>query len=322
MHAVTPQLAAAFRDHGLSERAVLSCFGVRSLAHVPGRILIHPMSVPNTPASLLPRIFIAGQAVRLERLQKLLGNMVDTLVETQLANIVNGRVRANVAVFPVGDSLAMSDRADCTSGRNVAQFPDDSAYHMLHCLPTKRQARWLDIGTGCALLPLARPQLSKQIIATDIHRRALDFARAGLKMSTARHIQLVQTNLSSGLEGSWQLITFNAPVPQEITNNWRSAPPYRASDEPGLLDRFWLEATRLVADDGEVLVHSWQPTDDYPECLGLPGRVVALRYTPLDSEHHFGVTRWWPSRRDEARLVRVDLDYKRPHVHRGLFYGE
>ena len=101
-----------------------------------------------------------------------------------------------------------------------------------------------------------------------------------------------------------------------------SASLYRQS-EHDLAARFWHEVqgmaeSGLLAPGGQVLVHSWQPDVDHPACLALPGRVVAVRYTPPDEAVAFGITAWQPDGAPDCRLVRVPLSERTPHLTRAM----
>ena len=314
---LTPCLSAQLKKHGLTEQNVLECFDVPSIAHVPFRNNLHPLSISLAPASVLPLLFVAGRTVPLGAGTSSMGGFIDTLLGAHLLETVDSRLRATVALFPVGDSLVMTDRIDTRPHAEIVEFPDDSTYHLLHCLPSKRVPRWLDVGTGCGLLPLAKPKLANQIVGTDFHARALDFAAAGISLTTNRHIHLACMDLLDGMKGQWDLITFNAPIPPEAGISEQSSTPYRNSNKRGLLEIFWKQALQMVSPNGEVLVHSWQSREHYPENLQLPGQAVALRYAEkTTSTNCFGITHWKPNTPKKALRIYIELTRDSPHLQR------
>jgi hypothetical protein len=247
------------------------------------------------PAAVLPHLFVARNVVPGEVARRRLGDDLDELVDLGLAERDAGAVRARVALLPLGESLVV-----------CGPPPDDSSFHLIGALPRRRLAAWLDVGTGNAIAPLARRDLAASILATDVDGHALAFAELGALLSDACSLTLGRADLLAGASAHapWPLITFNAPIP---------------TDDGALLDRFWLEVRDVVAPDGEVILHSQQPLDDYPARLGLPGSTVAVRYTPAAVSPAFGVTIWRPSDGERCELHPARLSAQRPHVARDYF---
>ena len=345
------ELGQRLRARGLSERAVRHCFGVTCSIHAPlravarrgaGPLVPRTRAVSAPPAALLAHLFVAGSPVSADALARLLGpDFQADLDQLQAAGLVRldvdaGLVTAEVTILPVGlpagDALVVCDRADRMRGVDLVACPDDSAMHTIGMVParaTRPGLRWLDVGTGAAIVPLARPGAASAVVATDIHARALDMARLSAALSGRSDIDLRRADLLAGADrdGPWHLITFNAPIPASAVPAMDDAPLYRRGADD-ILDRFWRDVRALVAPHGgvprdapgevptEVIVHSWQPLADYPASLDLPGRVVAVRYTPPDREPAFGVTVWHPHASTEARLVHVTLTADAPHLTR------
>jgi hypothetical protein len=339
------ELGRRLRACGLNERAVRHCFGVTCSIHAPlralarrGAGLVAPrtQAVSSPPAALLAHLFVAGSPVAADALARLFGPTsetdLDQLVAAGLARVDAGVVTAEVTILPVGDALVVSDRADRMRGSDLVACPDDSAMHTIGMVPARAARpglRWLDVGTGAAIVPLVRPGAASAVVATDVHERALAMARLSVALSGRSDIELRHADLLSGADrdGPWHLVTFNAPIPASVIPATDDAPLYRrgAAD---VLDRFWRDVRPLIAPGGnvsadaprdaprEVIVHSWQPLADYPACLDLPGQVVAVRYTPPDREPAFGVTVWRPDAPGDARLVHVTLTADAPHLTR------
>lgn len=350
-------LGQRLRARGLSERALRHCFGVTCAIHAPLHALAlraagpaAPVSLP--PAALLAHLFVAGSPVHADAAARLLGPDLDLLAAAGLARIDGGIVTAEVTILPVGESLVVTDRAERMRGPDLVACADDSAMHTIGMVPARAARpglRWLDVGTGAAIVPLARPGAAGTVLATDIHERALAMARLGTALSGRADIDLRCADLLAGAErdGPWHLVTFNAPIPATVLPATADAPLYRHGPAD-ILDRFWRDVRALIAPgpraltgaltealteasaaapgDGarevprEVIVHSWQPLDDYPASLELPGRVVAVRYTPPGQAPAFGVTVWQPdalrAAERAARLVHVTLAPGAPHVSR------
>lgn len=316
-------LGQRLRRRGLSARAVAHCFGGASVVHAPLRARAEPpATIP--PAALLAHLMVAGSVVPEPQARRWLGDDLEQLIDLGLIAASAGAVFATVALMPVGEALVVSDRADVLGGGDCALYADDSAFHALGAVPGRARrpaARWLDVGTGSAVIPLARPAAAAHIRGTDINPRALAMAALGAALSGLGHLELCHADLLQAAGGGapWDLITFNAPLPAG-PGSASAASLYRAGPAD-LVPRFHAElgeryrAGGLLAPGGEVIVHSWQ-WGEYPACLQLPGRVIAGRYTPPGFEPALGVTLWQPDRPAEARMIQLGLTPAAPHVMR------
>lgn len=322
-------LGQRLRQLGLTEAAVSYCFGVRFSIHAPLRAHAIRGVQGMVPSALMAHLWVAGAAVPRARAQARLGGDIELLSELGLITCKRDTIRANVAILPVGEALVVSDRADLHRGRDIALFPDDSAFHTLGVVPPRASRaglRWLDVGTGSALVPLARPGAAAHILGTDINPRAIAMAELGAAMSGVRHIELAVADLvGAGQEtGPWDRITFNAPIPAGVqerglpdTGQTREDAPWYRWGAPDILNRFWTEVRELVAPGGEVLVHSWLPDEGYPTSLDLPGSTIAMSYTPR-GHTAFGITWWRPDGPSESRRISQELSEQIPHLNRTL----
>lgn len=286
------RLAAA----GVGERAVRACFGVASVLHAPLRAARLPLPAPLPPAAVAPWLLVGGHAVALAAARARLGDDVDRLAALGVVAIDGDRVTPRLRLLPVSEAIAVClPRAPGEAGS-----PDDSTGHLLGALGHQRADRWLDVGTGNAVVPLAARGLARRVIGTDVDRAALACARAGAALSGAGELTLVRGDLASAIRGRFDRITFNAPIDGAAV----------------LLPRFYRQAAELLVPGGEVLVHS---------ILGAAepdgGAVVIARYTPDGAEPAFGVTWWRPDRPASRREISVALTPQWPHVTRAALEG-
>lgn len=337
------QLAALgqrLRDLGLTPPAIERVFGARSFVQAPWHAqvmqlqaragqLSEALVVP--PAALMAHLWVAGAHLERARVEKRLGDATEFLLELGLLHISDERISSTAAIVPVAESLAVCDRADITCGREISQYPDDSALHLVGALPARPlpgDTGWLDVGTGSVIAPLMRPDLAGRIAGTDINPRAIAMAELGLALSRVAHVRVQVADLLAGGQLAdhggkpWRLITFNAPIPSGSSpgDSDDSTPWYRFG-APDILERFWREVPDLIAEDGEVLVHSVVPDGEFPPWLThLAGETSVVQYTPPGMEPAFGVSAWRPDRTgtgagSRRHLIQL-LSRDAPHVTR------
>lgn len=297
---------------GLTERAVKQCFGIGALAQLP-RALPHRAD----PGDKAPRaaailwLLCAGRAFPLEAMRELLGPDLARLADLGVVAIDGGRVHARYALAPLGGGgIAVCDRLD-HAGADAVMWPDDSSHHLVGALPLARVGRWLDVGSGSAIAPLAAPGRATMIRASDLSPRAAELATLGLALTGLEHVTVRVGDLCAGAGGDWNLITFNAPIPAEAGGPPGEPAHRRAPAGARVLERFWAEAREAVAPNGEVIVHSWVPADPLALTADLPGAVAVLRYA---AEPGFAITAWRPGAPASRRIVDVALTEAAPHV--------
>lgn len=284
---------------GLAERAVFACFGVSAIAHVPRAIAAGRSFDEHPPvAAVAPWLLVGGGTVDAGLARKVLGGALDGLEAAGLVENDGAVVRSSFVIAPAGGAgaLAVSDPPG-----GAVPPPDDSSHHLVAALPERRVGRWLDVGTGNGWAPLAAAGRAGEVVAADISARAMDLARTGVSLSgiDPRTIDLRVADLAAGIPGTFDLVTFNAPIPADRAH-------------PELLDRFWRDVPALVAPGGEVIVHSIEL--DPPD---LPGELVIARYTPAGVAA-FAITAWRPGGPPGRRVVEIALTAAAPHVPRSL----
>ncbi|HUS31321.1 MAG TPA: methyltransferase [Kofleriaceae bacterium] len=279
----------------------------RALAAWAGtdRLSALPLSVPQeralTKAGALLELFVGGGLVRRDPSWPDFGELV---VER------DGDLRATVSVLPLGKGLIVCDRLDTSDGLDYVCWPDDSSYHLAHAIPPGRRARWLDLGCGSACAEVMRPELATSIVAADLNARATRYAAMGLELSGISHAEVVTADLATGLDGPFELVTCNAPIPgnsasEGIDSRWRST-------DGGFFARLFDDAKRVVSGDGMVVVHGATEALQ-AEVMGLPGERVVVSYTPEDL-FGFGVLWWRPGAADRLVWKRRELTADRPHI--------
>jgi SAM-dependent methyltransferase len=298
-------LGRALLRAGLAERAVLACFGVAAIAHVP---LGRRWDTTPPRAAVAPWLLCGGGAVDRELARKALGGAFDALDHAGLLAFDAGRVRARVAIAPAGGhgALAVSDPPLASGDRDQVCGPDDSSHHLVSALPPHRVGRWLDLATGAAWAPLAAAGRAAVVVATDVNPRAIEMARLGAALSGIELDLAVADLFDPPPPGRFDLVTCNAPMPSGTGPRHRVSP---AGER--LIARLWEIAPGVVDPAGELVVHV--ACGVAPPAM--PGELVIARYTP-DGVPPFAIVAWRPGRPDRRHVVEISLSHVAPHVPR------
>jgi len=308
-------LGAQLRDAGLHARALAAWAGTARVAALPARLDALPPA--TTPAGAALALFVAGAEVERSRLRGLPDAAIDALVAHGLAERDGDRLRARVAVVPLGAALVVCDRLDAPVERDLVCWPDDSSHHLAAAIPSGRRADWLDLGCGSAFAALARPELAHRIAGVDVNPRAVHHARLGAALSGISHLAIARGDIGDPHDAA-ELVTCNAPMPAEPAarrgdaNGDRLVPEVWRRAEPDFFARLWPALERAVRPGGLIVVHAASAAL-LPALADAPGERVIVDYTP-DGVPGFAVAWWRPEA--PARLVtaRRALTAERPHI--------
>ena len=306
-------LGARLRDAGLNTRALAAWAGTSRLSALPARLDAMPAATP-TPAAAILALFVAGAEVARERLRTLPDAVVEQLAAWQLIERDAARLRARLAIVPLGAALLVCDRLDAPAERDLVCWPDDSSHHLASAIPPGRRADWRDLGCGSAFAPLARPALAHRIAGVDINPRAVHHARLGAALSG-----LPQLTISLGDIGDPQdpadLVTCNAPIPDPpgepdrmraiVPEVWRRA-------DPDFFARLWPALARAVRPGGLIVVHGASGAI-LPVLNDAPGERVVVTYTP-DGVPGFAIAWWRPDAPSRLATAARALTPDRPHL--------
>jgi len=297
-------IGAQLRDAGLTARALAAWAGTARIAALPARIA-GMTTRSSTPAGAILALFVGGAEVMRDRLH-VPPAWIDALVEHALVEAGGDRLRARVAIVPLGPALLVCDRLDAPGERARVCWPDDSSHHLATAIPPGRRAHWLDLGCGSAFAPLARPELAARISGIDINERAVAYARLGAGLSGIAHLAPALGDVGAASEPA-ELVTCNAPIPDAPTavELWRHA-------EPGFFDRMWPALRRAAAPGGMIVVHGACEAV-LPALRDAVGERVVVTYTPADVRG-FAVAWWRPDAPDRFVEARRALTPDRPHV--------
>lgn len=200
------EFATALRRLEFSSESLRRVLGAEGLAALdrgePGVVdilLIETEGVSADTATAL-RLLILGDFADAEQLfgADLTAKLLDSGILA--GNATNAQVCIDVRPVEIAgvDRIVFSDRdasmSDHVPGPNHVLGVGRASRSLLDISPTSAVESVLDLGAGCGIQSLAQPD-AKSIVATDIHPRALFFARATFAANDFDQAQ--------ALEGSW-----------------------------------------------------------------------------------------------------------------------
>jgi hypothetical protein len=298
-------------------RTLLTTRGLRSWAGTD-RLSSLPLHIPSAPAqtdiAALYTVLVAGDTEPADRVRArardtctcTYTSTIDELVAAGEIDLTGELVRARVSILPLGNGLLVCDRLDADGGTDVVCWPDDSSYHLALSIPPGRRARWLDIATGSAFAPILRPELATEIVGTDVNPRAIGYARRGLELSGITHASVREADLTAGIDGTFELVSCNAPIPADV------GPLWRATADASFFTRLFAELPGVLAPGGMAVVHGALAAMQ-PIIETLPGERVVVSYVPPGGRQ-FGILWWQPSAPPLHVTGYRELTADRPHL--------
>src|SRR6185436_7758713 len=310
----SPALAsvgAALRRAGLTPRALEAWAGTGRIAALPARLEAAPPT-RSTPAAAMLALFVGGADVTEPEL-RLPAQLIDELITHELVERNRPRLRARVAIVPLGPGLVVCDRLDAHVERELVCWPDDSSHHLATAIPPGRRADWLDLGCGSAVASIARPELAARIVGVDLNPRAVRYAQLGAALSGIAHFAAAVRDVGDIGEMRAELVTCNAPIP-DLAGDMREAglPEVWRRADPGFFERLWAALPRAVRPGGMIVVHAAR--EAILAALGdVLGERVVVSYTP-DGVRGFAVAWWRPDGPDRLVVAHRALSPDRPHL--------
>jgi hypothetical protein len=304
-------LGVRLRDAGLTARSLAAWAGTARLAALPARLEVLA-AAPPTPAAAILALLVAGAELARAQLRTLPDDVVDQLVAAALIERRGDRLRAPLAVLPLGASLLVCDRLDAPVERDLVCGPDDSSHHLATAIPPGRRPTWCDLGCGSAFAPLARPELAERIVGIDLNPRAVRFARLGAALSGLPQLTAAVADIGDAHDAA-DLVTCNAPMPAPgaprladlVPEIWRRA-------DPDFFAKLWPALERTVRPGGLIVVHGACEAIA-PALTDGRGERVIVTYTP-DGVPGFAVAWWRPDAPAHLAVARRTLTADRPHL--------
>jgi hypothetical protein len=205
-------LAAGFTGEGV--HAALDTHGV-ALTTSPIDVPLQARRLEGVePLGTLVKLFILELPVGVEAARRALSTVpLERLEEAGLIARSAGRVRALVRIVPHDEVLVAGDRYGHDGDRpdHVAgvQPPSLTLSHLTVRRPVEKA---VDVGTGNGIQAILTSPHSEHVVATDLNRRALDFAVFNLALNEVGNVELREGSFFEPVAGSrFGLLTCNPP---------------------------------------------------------------------------------------------------------------
>lgn len=133
-------------------------------------------------------------------------------------------------------------------------FPNEDSYLILKHIKKFARGRVLDMGTGTGILAVEASKYSKEVVAVDINKEAIEYAKE--KNKKMKNIEWKVSNLFENVDGKFDLIIFNPPYLPKEENEPKELSLSICGGERGyeLLFRFLKEAKKYLKKNGVILI--------------------------------------------------------------------
>ncbi|MCQ9342476.1 DUF7782 domain-containing protein [Corynebacterium kozikiae] len=319
LHLAAAPLAEFFRSVGYTPSGLESLLGAAALAALhrgdPASVSF-ALRENHTPQAQAVRVFALHQGVTPEELVALVGaTLAATLQETGvLAAATNAGASAELlyAQFDIRphkiagkDHWVFSDRDASIIYQHVPSSDHvlgvgAASLSLLSVTPTSPVSSVLDLGTGSGVQVLGQLGCAEQIVATDVHPRALDLARATLAASASG------TDITLA-EGSWF-----EPVAGRRFGRIIANPPFVVG--LGQVDHVYRDSG-LDLDGATALVTSQSP--EHLE-LGATAFLLGSWVHTASERAQARIASWLPSHGVRAWVLQRDIADPALYVHTWL----
>ncbi|NOQ38259.1 methyltransferase [archaeon] len=138
--------------------------------------------------------------------------------------------------------------------------PSDDTYLLLDSLETvdfRAGSRVLEVGCGTGIIAIALSGRAASVVACDINLHAVDVCKRNAARNKVKNVEVVGSDLFSGVSGRFDLIVFNTPyLPQdsgetvsgEINHAWDGG-----ADGRKVIERFLSGVSLHLSSSGKVI---------------------------------------------------------------------
>jgi methylase of polypeptide subunit release factors len=258
-------LGEALGNVGYSEASVCRLLGDEAYSIDREEAPVGARRLPRSRLATVVRAFFLTLPVPVDDAVGALGRRgVEALEAIGLAEIGDELV-PRARVLPVGELLVASDDFASDEGDGARDYV--AAYTPTSRLcdsltPRLPVARALDVGTGSGVQALMAARHARDVVATDVNQRALEYAELNAALNGLTNIEFRRGSMFEPVAGeSFDLITCNAPY--VVSPEHRLA--YRDGGFPAdeLSERIVRGAADHLAEAGFAsLLVSWIATDE------------------------------------------------------------
>lgn len=248
------------RTAGYTESAITDALGDDAFSARLKDMPVLLRRVPQGRIGTVIKAFFLIQPVAVDDLTRALGERGVGALEAAGVATVGDEVVPHMRILPVADLLVASDddptRDDNLDPDFVAAYT--AASRLADSLtPRPEVGRALDIGTGSGVHALLAARHAREVVATDVNRRALAYTELNAALNGLRNIECREGSLFEPVQGeTFDLITCNAPYVVSPETRWAYRDGGFAADQ--LSERVVQTAAEHLNDGGyAALLVSW-----------------------------------------------------------------
>lgn len=195
----------------------LTDLGLLGRENVPrAKVAIKSVGVDRRLIALIELFMLAGGIERERALDALGATLVESLLGLRVLVSEGSTLRSQVCILPLNDKLTVRDFEPFETGKpmHVDHVPSVSTSTALVSEMTVRVpcGRALDLGCGSAYHALLASAHAREVVATDINPRCLNFAAATMRLNGVTNVDLRLGSLLEPVRGElFDLIACNPP---------------------------------------------------------------------------------------------------------------
>ncbi len=164
--------------------------------------------------------------------------------------------------------------------------PSDDTYLLLDSLEkvdSRAGSRVLEVGCGTGIISIALSGRAASVVACDINTHAVDVCKRNAARNKVKNVEVVGSDLFSGVSGRFDLIVFNTPyLPQsldetvsgEINHAWDGG-----VDGRKVIERFLAEVSSYLSEGGRIVflessLSDYEKSLSYLESAGFEVKII------------------------------------------------
>ena len=169
------------------------------------------------PIQVAVRVFLMGAGLDIAGFQQVFPDWFCTFcLEHRWVEVEDGVVRPQVVIVPKKDRLFLSDAFHLVAGDTASDFTLPASTHAADMLTQfmfdTPVDRVLDLCAGCGVHGLLASSFAREVIASDISARAINFAATNALLNGCENVECIESDFFTDIEQtSFDLILTNPP---------------------------------------------------------------------------------------------------------------